>query len=682
MISLLLVLVNSLKGNTYGYSTDKISRYAEDLDRGVIAMRKGNSAFISWRFLITDDDSISFNVYRSSVEYIENPENHELIKNVTETVKLNENPIDKVTYFIDNTFDKTKGFEYFVGSIINNVEVENSSYSYIQPNTQDIPCIKIPIRPGTRFRTVWVGDLNGDGKFDFVLARDAEEEQRIEAYLSNGTFLWEVNLGHNSNNKNNIRPGPTTVNVGHWDGVNVYDLDGDGKAEVYFRIANNVTFGDGQVFTHENDVDQWIASVDGLTGKLKHKARIPDTFIQHGSMGSQMGVGFLDGVKPSLVSVMKNRDSKNVFHMIIAAYSFNSENEFVLDWSWSPELEENCKGCSDGHHFRIADVDGDGKEEILEVGFTLNGDGTLRYDLYNEGVKHGDRFYVTKFNKGDKTMKGYGVQQDHNEFLLEYVYDADKGKVIWKHFNKENVTVDVGRGNIGDFDPEYPGLEVYSFSGLFTGSTNINLTEVKNASALPSKSLWPSNNVYWDSDLTPACFHEGFLNKWNYKTNVADRLYTAYSDYNKKYGEYPSRDDTYPMFHGDILGDWREEFIMSNQNYSEIIIFSTTTETDLRLTTLSQDPGMRASMTLNGYKQSHMPYNFLGHETDLNEHRKSLKSYASLRGESSGKKKLSGGAIAAIVIVVILVVVAVAVGIFIFLRKRSSGDNTFRLSAV
>ncbi|KAI5531360.1 FG-GAP repeat family [Trichomonas vaginalis G3] len=91
-------------------------------------------------------------------------------------------------------------------------------------------------------------------------------------------------------------------------------MDGDGKAEVYIRIANNFTFGDGYTFTNDNDDEQWIASVDGLTGKLLQKSKIPDYFIQYGPMSPQFGVGFLNYHKPSLIVAMKNSLGRLFLH--------------------------------------------------------------------------------------------------------------------------------------------------------------------------------------------------------------------------------------------------------------------------------------------------------------------------------------------------------------------------------
>ncbi|KAK8847864.1 hypothetical protein M9Y10_018900 [Tritrichomonas musculus] len=620
-----LVHTNSLNGNTYAYSTNKIPKYNEDLDRGVVAINsKAKEAFISWRFLITDDDDISFNLYREEVA-------NDSDSNIT--IKLNTEPISKVTYFRDGKHDIKKEYNYFVGTIINSSEIENSTKYTLKANLPVIPCYRIPIHSGCQIRTVWPGDLNGDGKFDFVLARNCDLNQKVEAYLSDGTFLWQIDLGHNSYNKDNIKPGATTVNVGHWDGVNVYDLNGDGKAEVFIRIANNVTFGDGFHFLNEGheenyeylDSEQWIACIDGMTGKLLTKVQVPTKYVQHGPMAAQFGVGYLDGVKPSLVSVLKNRDKRNNFHMIVAAFSFNEKKEFAMDWYWARDDEPNHV-CHDGHHFRLADSDMDGKDEVHEIGFALNGDGKLRYDIGKNGIGHGDRFYVGRYNKDDSTMMGYGVQQYNTDNVTEYYYNASSGEVLWKHYHTD--LIDNGRGNIGDFDPYHPGLEVYSFFGMYNAKTNEMVFN-------DTKSLWPSNNIFWDGTLVPACVHEMTVNKWNADKGYAERLFTPYSIYNKVFGEYPTADQTYPLFHGDIIGDWREEFIVTTKNYDQLVIFTTDYDTDYRITSLSQDPGMRNSMTLNGYKQSHMSLMYMATDMDVEKERSFIKKYMAERAIKS-----------------------------------------------
>ena len=54
--------------------------------------------------------------------------------------------------------------------------------------------------------------------------------------------------------------------MGMYDGVDAYDLNGDGKAEVILKIANGVTFPNGTVFKDADDTHQYIAILDGMTG--------------------------------------------------------------------------------------------------------------------------------------------------------------------------------------------------------------------------------------------------------------------------------------------------------------------------------------------------------------------------------------------------------------------------------
>ena len=166
-----------------------------------------------------------------------------------------------------------------------------------------------------------------------------------------------------------------------------------------------------------------------------------------------------------------------------------------MDWYWARDDEPNHV-CHDGHHFRLADSDMDGKDEFHEIGFTLNGDGKLRYDIGKNGIGHGDRFYVGRYNKDDTTMMGYGVQQYNTDNVTEYYYNASSGEVLWKHYHTE--LIDNGRGNIGDFDPYHPGLEVYSYFGMYNAKTNEMVFN-------DTKSLWPSNNLFWDGSLVTAC---------------------------------------------------------------------------------------------------------------------------------------------------------------------------------
>src|SRR5690606_8667555 len=133
----------------------------------------------------------------------------------------------------------------------------------------DEPYYTVNLRNGNFIHFVWVGDLDGDGDFDFVVDRlgdGASVPDKIEAYTNDGVFLWEVNYGSNGLDRDHFYPGASTIDGGDWDGVTVADVNGDGKAGVIAKIADGVTVGDGEVWTHSDNRRQWICVLDGETG--------------------------------------------------------------------------------------------------------------------------------------------------------------------------------------------------------------------------------------------------------------------------------------------------------------------------------------------------------------------------------------------------------------------------------
>ncbi|KAH7389988.1 hypothetical protein BKA66DRAFT_526884 [Pyrenochaeta sp. MPI-SDFR-AT-0127] len=561
-------------------------RPMENLGRGVVAVRATDtSAFISWRLLGLDPDGIGFNIYRST--------------NGAEATKLNSAVLTKGTNFVDAQPDLTKSNRYWVRSVINGQEQSPASGSFtLAANAAKGPIVKVPLRAGDKIRYVWVGDLDGSGEYDYVIDRHGTQ-QGLEAYRSDGTFLWKVSMGPNSENQNNIEPGSSGISVGNWDGITVYDLDSDGFAEVIVRISNGVVFGDGKTFSGGKDNnEQFIAVLDGKTGALRATAKIQNNYIQHGPFAARLGIGYLDGVTPHVVAFMKNRGDDKAFHRNIAAWTFD-KTKLTQKWVF-----DNDDAGADGHNTRILDVDGDGKDEVGEIGFMLNGDGKLRYSLRPQGIEHGDRWQISKIDPSRPGLQGYGVQQDNPSKLWEYYYDARDGKILWKHFG--DAVADIGRGMIGDIDPNYPGMESWSAggSGLYNAPSNTLASKDKTLSP------WAHLGLWWDGDDTMELYNDGKIEKWNpaapTASNKLPRILTISS-----YGAVNPGDPN-PGFLGDIFGDWREEVITTNAANSELIIFTTDQPTDRRLYTLAHNPNYRNGMTLKGYLQNaHVDY-FIG----------------------------------------------------------------------
>ncbi|KAK0374066.1 hypothetical protein CLIM01_08589 [Colletotrichum limetticola] len=558
------------------------ARPMENLGRGVVAVRASDEAIlVTWRLLGLDPSGIGFNVYRVTA---------------TSPTKLNDKILTSGTNFLDFTANPDEINTYFVRPVIDGKEQDASgSFSLPAKNAVE-PVVRVPIRSGGAVKFVWVGDLDGDGEWDYVLDRQTSP-QTIEAYTGNGTFLWEVSLGPNSENQNNIEPGSSTIDVGHWDGVTVFDFDSDGRAEVAIRIANGVVFGDGKTFgAGETNNHQSMAILDGRTGALRAFAPVPTDYIDDGPLAARLGAGFLDGETPHLVAYMKNRIGSGDFNLMYVTWTFDGTS-LKQKWKWN----RGDKNFPDGHNTRIIDLDGNGKDEVLEIGFALNGDGTERYTLGDQGIIHGDRFHLAKIDPNREGLQGYGVQQRNPDLIYEYYYDGSSGEIIWKHVGN-NVT-DVARGMVGDIDPTHPGMEVWSFSGVYNAKEN-ELTQSDTELA-----PWPHLGLWWDGDELLELFNDGKFEKWDWEnpstSNSLPRILRVGDFGGVTAGRYPN-------FIGDILGDWREEVIVTNEAADELLIFTTDQPSDIRLYTLAHNPAYRNAMTLKGYMQSHHVDYFLG----------------------------------------------------------------------
>jgi hypothetical protein len=564
-------------------------RPMENLGRGVVAVRVSeDEVLVTWRLLGLDPSDIGFNVYRSS--------------DSSDAELLNDEPLTSTmgTNFLDTTADASAENTYWVRSVVDDEESDDSGSFTLAANNDVEPVIRILIKDTGAIKFVWVGDLDGDGEYDFVLDR-TNTQQSIEGYASNGTFLWEVQLGPNSENQDNIEPGSTSISVGNWDGVTVFDFDSDGYAEVAVRIANGVVFGDGEEFVRDIDNEQWIAILDGRTGALKGTSKIPTDYIDHGPLAARFGVGYLDGVTPHLVAFMKNRRDDKVFNRVMGAWTWDGE---TVTEKWI-SMGDDLVGA-DGHNTRIIDVNGDGKDDVVEIGFVLNGeDGSLLYTM-PDPVVHGDRYYITKMDPEREGLQGYGIQQDNEDLLMEYYYDAANGTFIWEHYGSE--VGDVGRGLVGDIDPTYPGMEVWSFQGVFNAASNETTTDDK------ALAPWPQMGVWWDGDALMELYNDGKLEKWDWENPTTSGSLPRILTISKFGAQNPNNHN--PGFLGDILGDWREEIVVVNEDYTELVIFTTNQPSDIRLYTLPHNPAYRNAMTLHGYMQSHEVDYFLGYNMD------------------------------------------------------------------
>lgn len=592
--------------------TDRLIRPMERLDRGVVAVRASETeVHVSWRFLGLDPADLAFVVERST--------------DGGPYRVLTPEPLTGRTSYMDSTADLTKENAYRVVPVLDGQEQTASKPFVLSADHAIEPLVRVPLQEDKGpIKFTWTGDLDGDGAYDYLVDRH-NEQQQIEAYSNDGTFLWEVDFGYNSEDQHNVEGGSAAINTGHNDGVVVYDFDSDGRAEVAIKLANGVTFGDGAVFTAgTDDLDQYVGILDGETGALLSTAPLPDDYVSDGALYTRFSVGYLDGETPSLVAYMKNRIGGGQparFNLAHVAWNFG-DGELTELW----QFHRADQDLHDGHNTRIVDVDGDGRDEILEIAYALNGDGTLRYNLAEQDIRHGDRFYITDIDPDRPGLEGYGIQQTHAGNVLDYYYDASSGEVIWKHVSPKPLGEgDAGRGNVADVDPRFPGMETYTLDGepnweagqigLWNAATNELVEEDT------TKQPWPGHNVWWDGDLLREIWHadpvpsdrDARITKWDWEkpTNWDE---TPVLMRTEDYGAVTASGGSVNWLHAaDIFGDWREEVVLTNAEFDELLIFTTDIPTDHRLYTLAHNPLYRSGMNQKGYLQTSQVDYFLGH---------------------------------------------------------------------
>jgi autotransporter-associated beta strand protein len=581
-------------------------RQMERLGRGLIALRSTTTQiYVGWRLLGNDPGDIGFNLYRSA--------------NGGPAVMVNTLPLTNTTDYVDTPANlATTAYTYSVKPVLNGVEVPDIWANPLAPPAVlpanapvrqylSVPIQSVPQYPGDATDTsaynvkfCWVGDLDGDGEYDFVVDRTSVDStnthrQYVDAYKHDGTFLWRVNMGSNSLNQDNISPGSAAISTGMWDGVEAYDMDGDGKAEGIIKAANDTRLPDGTIVTNSNTSVQYLIVLDGMTGVERARIQWPTDYISDGPMGMSFAIAYLNGVTPSLVVKGKNRQSSGAFNMMVCAFNFNGSVMTQL-WKWKNTT------CADAHQLRITDVNNDGKDEVLEVPYALNPDGTVLYNLGTQGIAHGDRFHITDMDPDRPGLETFLIQQDNPTLLATALIDTATGVPIKKWYSSG--VVDVGRGVALDLDPSHKGCEMFSTQpGVFDCKGN----------QIFANSAWPPEGLWWDADLGRE-FIDGagtgqlspIVTKFNPSTDGVDRLYSIYQE--SVWQPYGGR----PPFWGDILGDWREELVFCADNYSDLRIYISKITATNRIYCLMQNPQYRCESTVKGYVESSYVDYYLG----------------------------------------------------------------------
>ncbi len=586
-------------------------RQMEALDRGLVAVQEADGkVFLSWRLPGTDPENVAFNLYR-----------------VTDAApqKLNATPLAGPTCFEDSSATLSHETKYFVRPVVNGKEGEPCKPFPIAANAPPLPYHSIPLQTPEGYTPgdASVGDLDGDGEYEIVLKQEQNPQDNshsgftgdtlLQAYKLDGKLLWTIHFGKN------IREGA------HYTQFMVYDLDGDGLAEVAMKTADGTIDGTGKVIgdanaDHRNASGhilkgpEYLTVFDGRTGAAlqtvpyippRHPTKLEPTEAElkaiwgdgHGNRSDRYNacIAYLDGKRPSLVMCRGYYT-----RAVIAAFDWR-DGKLTKRWVFDTDdgTPGNAKYRSQGNHnISVADVDGDGKDEIVFGAAVIDDNGK---GLYSTGWGHGDVLHVGDFDPSNPGLEIVGIQERFDKQGLS-LRDAKTGRPLVTVPSVKAATSGgdkgegPGRGNAFNIDPRFPGAEMWAagagMDGIFTARGQ-KLLERR-----PRR--FPCNfGILWDGDLLHELLDQNFIVKWNWQAGKLDTLLTAH-DCTSNNGTKAT-----PALSADIWGDWREEVIWRTRDNKELRIYTSTIPTPYRLVTLMHDPQYRLGIAWQnvGYNQ-------------------------------------------------------------------------------
>jgi rhamnogalacturonan endolyase len=549
---------------TLGWAEKRIE---EKLGRALVAVSTGEGkVYLSWRLLKSDPEKIAFNIYRSSEG--------------ASPVKLNKKPIRKTADFIDAHPPLDRENAWFVRSVLDGREGEASGRAVLQAVPPVQPYLSIPLKtdlpPGSAGK-VGVGDLDGDGEYDFVVKRPnsmvdpgrirkSPDTFKIEAYKNDGTFLWRKDLGW-------------SIELGVWySPMVVWDLNGDGRAEVALKTGEgDPRDANGQVLSGP----EYCSVLNGETGEEIART----DWIPRGKSAdwgdekanrmnrNMLGVAFLDGRTPALLVLRGQYGLMRMDAWLL------SGKELKKAWSWSNQTSGWRYQGQGSHTIHAADVDGDGCDEILNGSLVVDQDGRI---LYSNGMGHADRFYVTDVDPKRPGLESvYCFEDPHPKNGLS-LWDVSTGEFI-AGTGEETRDNQVGECLVGDIDPDVPGMEWWGDKFFFSAAG-----EPLKGGVPPQEGL-----VWWDGDLLRELQFRGQVAKWRgpvLNKSIEGRV----------------------LLWADILGDWREEIVTFKDN--ALRVYTTTLPALDRRACLMQDPVYRFDVAFKamGYDQPPMTGFYLG----------------------------------------------------------------------
>ena len=408
----------------------------------------------------------------------------------------------------------------------------------------------------------------------------------LDAYELNGTRLWRIDLGRN------IRAGA------HYTQFQVYDFDGDGKAEVMCKTADGTRSGTGQLIgsstaDYRNSSGyvlsgpEFLTVFNGQTGAIlattnyvPARGTVGDWGDTYGNRVDRFlaGVAYLDGQRPSAIFTRGYYT-----RTVIAAWDWRN-GQLTQRWVFDSNSAGSTYEGRGNHQLSIADVDNDGRQEILFGSLGINDNGTAMWATNH----HGDALHVSDFIPSRAGLELFKPSR-HTDELADYMRTPAPGPSSGPTRAAAATTAAGGGRHLR----RERGAEAWS-------AAVAGLSNTSGGQAASRKPGSTNSLIWWDADTLRELLDSNHVDK--YGTGGDTRLLTADGTTSN------NGTKSTPALSGDLFGDWREELVLRTTDNAALRIYTTTSVATNRIYTLLHDPQYRvASPGRTAYNQPPHP---------------------------------------------------------------------------
>ncbi len=463
------------------------------------------------------------------------------------------------------------------------------------------------IRAGAHYTQFMVYDFDGDGKAELMCKTAPGSLDGQGNYVNQAAT--DENIKAASNTKDWVSEGAGRINGGQeyltvFNGLTgaaihtiAYNPNRNAKSELSEAAGTfNWAVGKSDAGSYGNRGERYLAAVAYLDGTDKPASGVFSRGYY--SYAFLWAVSF-DGKQLRQRWLHKSDNTNGSTYTLV---TYDAEGKA------SSQTFTGCKptsGSGSGtmygngnHNLSVADVDGDGCDEIMWGAGAVDHDGKL---LYGTGFGHGDAIHLGDLDPDRPGLEVFDVHEDKGTYAWD-LHDAATGEIILKGGQSGQ---DNGRGVAADIVAASRGYEFWSaYGGFDSESRNQNPFNIQTKAAVGSKSPSMNFRIYWDGDAQDELLDGITVSKYN-PTGSATNLSSNWG------GNPASCNSTKstPCLQADILGDWREEVILwDSSDSSKINIYTTATKTSYRIPTLMHDHTYRMGICWQNVAYNQPPH--------------------------------------------------------------------------